>query len=380
MLTWFEKLVGKENISDEIIDLEVYSSDASSVKGNTNKVVWVNSTKQVHHIVLYAKRNKLDIVPRGAGTSLVGGVVPFNSIVIDFTKMNKLLIQKDYVIAEPGVILDDLNKRLDNKFFPIIPEDSAVCTIGGMCGVNSSGIYEKKYGRMKDWVLEVEMVDGNGKLGKYGNEVIGKEGVIGVITKVKLRLADKIHERSLSVFKFQKIEDAVNKISSLKFNKNILAMEFISASAAILSGLEARHYIILEYDGLEGELKDNAEIERVWGIRKGVFKNLASKGFIHIEDASLPIENLAELVYWLEKKGVPSYGPVGSDVIFPCFDEREDIKEFYDFLKGLKGRVGSIFGYGVLKKDFVSEVLRNEFRSLKEEFDPNGIMNKGKVI
>ena len=35
-IAWFERLVGKENISDEIIDLEVYSTDASKIKGKTD--------------------------------------------------------------------------------------------------------------------------------------------------------------------------------------------------------------------------------------------------------------------------------------------------------------------------------------------------------
>jgi len=287
MNSWFEKLVGKENISDEIVDREVYGTDGSQVQGNASKVIWVSNAKQVHQIVLYAKRNKMDIVPRGAGTSLVGGVVPFNSIVIDFTKMDKIIIGKDYAIVEPGVVLDDLNSKLKDKFFPIIPENSGVCTIGGMCGVNAFGIYERKYGRMKDWVSEVEMIDGNGKSRKYGNEVLGMEGIIGVITRVKLRLVDKIVEKSMSVFKFQQVEDAIGKISSLKFNKNILSIEFISASAAVLSGLETKHYVIVQYVGLEGEIKDNQEMERILGIRRGVFKNVAEKGFTYVEDASL---------------------------------------------------------------------------------------------
>jgi len=49
------------------------------------------------------------------------------------------------------------------------------------------------------------------------------------------------------------------------------------------------------------------EMERVWKVRKSVFKNLATKGFIYIEDASLPTENLAELIIWLEKRGIPSF-------------------------------------------------------------------------
>ncbi len=380
MTIWFEKLVGKENISDEIVDREVYSTDGSQIKGNAKKVVWVNNAREVHQIVLYAKRNKMDIVPRGAGTNLVGSTVPLNSIVIDFTKMDKLVVGKDYVIAEPGVVLEELNARLDDKFFPVIPEDSNVCTIGGMCGINSTGIYERKYGRMKEWVEEVEMIDGNGKLKKYGSEVIGMEGVIGVITNVKLKLSDKVHERSMDVFKFQRMEDAVTKVAGVIHNRNVLAIEFISRSAAILSGLEDKYYLIVEYEGLEGDIRDNHEMNRIWKIRKGIFSNVATKGFIFMEDASLPIDNLVEMVYWLEKKGVPCFGPAGSGILFPCFDERKDIKEFYEYIKTLKGRVGSVFGYGLLKKEFVPESLKNEIIRLKEEFDPLGIMNKGKVI
>ena len=380
MNTWFEKLVGKENISDEIIDIEVYSTDGSQIKGKANKVIWVNNEREVHQIVLYARRNRMDVVARGAGTNLVGSVVPFNSIVIDFTKMNKINIGKDFAIVEPGVILDDLNNSLNDKFFPIIPENSSVCTIGGMCGMNSTGIYERKYGRMRDWIIEVEMIDGNGKLRKFGNEVIGMEGILGIITKIKIKLTDKIIERSMNILKFQSIEDAVNRLLNLKFNKDVLAIEFISASAAILNGLEAKHYLIVEYDGLEGEIKDLNEIERIWKIRKNVFSRLAERGFTFIEDASLPTENLTELVYWLEKKGIPSYGPVGTGVLFPCFDEREDVKEFYDFIKELNGKVGTVFGYGLLKKEFFEEERRNELRKLKEKFDPYEIMNRGKVI
>ncbi len=380
MISWFEKLVGKENISDEIVDREVYSTDASQVKGNARKVIWVNNEEQIQQIIVYARRNKLDIVPRGAGTNLVGAVVPFNSIVIDFTKMNKLIIQKDHVIVEPGVILDEINSRLDDKFFPIIPENSSVCTIGGMCGINSAGLYSIRYGRMKEWVIGVDMIDGRGKIKKCGNEVIGMEGILGIITKVKLKLADKVIERSMDLFKFNKIEELIERLVGLKSYKNIIAIEFISASAAVIAGLEARHHVIIEYDSLDGEIKDYNEIERIWKIRKGLFKKLAEKGFVYLEDPLLPIENLAELILWLEHKGIPSFGPIGIGVIYPCFDEREDIKEFYKFIKELNCKVGNLFGYGILKKDFLDKNQRERLIKLKEEFDPNQIMNKNKVI
>ena len=164
-IEWFEKLVGPENVSDEIVDREVYSTDGSQIKGKTDKVVWVTDAKQINQIIHYCRRHKKHVVARGAGTNLVGGTVPFDSVVLDFSRMNKIeQIGRDYVVVEPGVVLDDLNNALKDKFFPILPEDSAVCTIGGMCGINSSGIYEKRFGKMKDLVIDVDMIDGNGKL------------------------------------------------------------------------------------------------------------------------------------------------------------------------------------------------------------------------
>ena len=93
-LTWFEKLVGKENISDEIIDREIYSTDGSQIKGRADKVIWVTDVKQVHQIVLYARRHEKPITARGAGTNLVGATVPFDALVVDFTIVVILLSSK----------------------------------------------------------------------------------------------------------------------------------------------------------------------------------------------------------------------------------------------------------------------------------------------
>ncbi|MFH1591758.1 MAG: FAD-binding oxidoreductase [Candidatus Woesearchaeota archaeon] len=380
-LTWFEKLVGKENVSDEIIDKEIYSTDGSQIKGRTDKVTWVTETKQVHQIVLYARRIKKSVVPRGAGTSLVGSVIPFDSIIVDFTKMNKIeSIAKDHVIVQPGVILKDLNKALKNKFFPIIPENSSVHTIGGMCGINSSSIYEKRFGKMKNWVQEVEMIDGNGRLKKYGPEVIGTEGILGLITKIKLKITDKIHEKSMDLLKFNKIEELVEKVASLKNNKEAIAIEYINPTASELMDLEKKHYLIIEYIDLEGEIKDNKEIERIWNIKKTAFAKIASQEFTIMEDPYIPIYNMAEFLYWLEEKGIPCFGPIGISVLHPCFKDRESIQELNETVKKLNGNLGAKFGIGLLKKEALNETTKQELIRLKQEFDPSKILNTGKVI
>ncbi len=308
-ISWFERLVGKENISDEIIDREVYSTDGSRIQGKTSKIVWVTNAEQVHQIVLYARRNAISIVPRGAGTSPVGSAIPFDALVIDFTNMNKTEhIGKDFITVEPGIICEEVNKVLKDKFFPIIPEDAAVCTIGGMCGVNSSSIYQKRFGKMKDFVLEVDMIDGHGRLRKYGNEVIGTEGILGIITKVKLRIINKITERSMDLLKFDKIQGAIEKIFATLNNQEAIAVDYIGQYPASLIGLEKKYHLIVEYIGLEGHIKDHTDMERIEKIRKNIFNKLASQDFVYREDPFIPNENIAEFLYWLESRNIPVFG------------------------------------------------------------------------
>ena len=111
-----------------------------------------------------------------------------------------------------------------------------------------------------------------------------------------------------------------------------------------------------------------------------MFKNLASNDFIFIEDPHLPSENMAEFLYWLNKRNIPCYGPIGSGTIFPCFKTREEAHEMYNFILSLRGSAGRLSGVGILRKNFVNETLKEEVKRLKEKLDPNYIMNPGLVI
>ena len=115
MISWFERVVGKENVSEEEVDRLAYSTDASQFKGNTKLVVWPRSAAEVHKIILFAKRNKTRLVIRGAGSGLVGGCVPESEVVVDLSRLNRILKINEYersFIVESGVVLNDLNSSL----------------------------------------------------------------------------------------------------------------------------------------------------------------------------------------------------------------------------------------------------------------------------
>ena len=68
----------------------VYSTDSSCIKGNALAITWPENPEQLQKLVRFALREKISLVPRGGGTSLVGGAVPQNAVVIDIARLNKI--------------------------------------------------------------------------------------------------------------------------------------------------------------------------------------------------------------------------------------------------------------------------------------------------
>ena len=125
------EIVGEKNVSDDIADLYVYSSDASVHQAMPSVVVRPGGTEEVQGIVKYANENKIPVVPRGAGSGMSGHSVPIDGgIVLDMKRMNKILeIRPEDIICkvEPGVINDELNRVLKPHgfFFAPMPSSSS---------------------------------------------------------------------------------------------------------------------------------------------------------------------------------------------------------------------------------------------------------------
>src|SRR4030042_571922 len=83
------EIVGAGNFTDQLEELVPYSYDASMNVHRPDAAVWPESTEQIAEIVKFANEYKIPVVPRGAGTSLSGGVIPIRGgIIVDFYKMS----------------------------------------------------------------------------------------------------------------------------------------------------------------------------------------------------------------------------------------------------------------------------------------------------
>ena len=206
-------IVGKKNILTEQKELTKYNKDWRGFYNNMSLcVVFPMNTKILKEITKFCFENNIKIVPQGGNTSLTGASVPTyqnQEIIINFSKMNKILeIDKSNltVLVEAGLILDNLKENLDKEglYFPINLSSSGSCMIGGNIATNAGGINALKYGAMKDNLIGIEMITGNGTLlsnlskMKKNNTgydlksiVSSSEGTLGMISKALLKIYPK---------------------------------------------------------------------------------------------------------------------------------------------------------------------------------------------
>jgi len=386
LINWFERVVGKENVSEEEIDKLAYSTDASQLKGETRLVVWPKNAEEIHKIILFAKRNKTKLVIRGAGTSLVGGCVPKNEVVLDLSKLNRILKISEYersAIVESGVILNDLNLRLKNLklFFPVIPSSHKVCTIGGMIATNATGVRAIKYGKTENWIKALEVIDGTGRLQRVKEDEIknfcGKEGTTGIILKAKLKLDNLPERRSLDVLKFEELDELIEKVKDLE---DVSAIEFINAMAARMADLDEVNHLIVEYEDFQGEIKDKKEIEKIWKMREGLLTKINANNYVVSQDPKIPIDKIIDFLYWLKNNEIPAFGHIGVGIIHPHFERNsEKIVEMFDIVKKLNGEVSGEHGIGLTKKKYANPEFLKDIEDLKKKYNPGNILNGGKI-
>ncbi len=382
--------LGADQVSNTLENRLVYSRDASNLAGDCLAVVWPVHLEQVSALAEWACQEQIDLVPRGAGTGLCGGATPQSSVVVDFSRLNtfdSLDIEKCSVHVSAGTVLDILNRWLETQglFLPIVPGSHRVASIGGMLATNAAGMHAIHYGKMRQWVEQVTLVDGRGQVrqltGEKLDDVVGREGVTGFITAAILRLVPTVQRRSLALRAFSSESELLAERSRWLSNQHLTAMEYINQHAAALIGWEARPYLMAEWDGDTGETLDAASIAELWKARDSLYPRLAQSGYPVIEDPQIEGDaGLAALLEWLDIAGIPAFGHIGMGILHPCFkpgDSRLD--DLYKLTAEHEGRVSGEHGIGMKKKAWVSPTFQKEIRQLKSVYDPNNIFNRGKL-
>ena len=206
-LSEFKKIAGDNYVFTDDESLDQYAHDETeNLHFLPDIVIKPRTAKEISAVMKICNANKIPVTPRGAGTGLSGGALPHKGgVLISFERMNSIIEIDErnlQVTTEPGVITEVLQNAVKEKglFYPPDPSSRGSCFIGGNIAENSGGPKAVKYGVVKDYVLNLEVVLPNGDIIWTGANVlknstgynltqliVGSEGTLAIVTKIVLK-------------------------------------------------------------------------------------------------------------------------------------------------------------------------------------------------
>jgi len=329
-------------------------------------VAYPESTEEVAAVVRACARTATPVIPFGTGTSLEGHVAAVKGgLSMDMSRMNRVLEVRTAdldVTLQPGVTREALNKELAKHglFFPVDP--GADASLGGMAATRASGTTTVRYGSMRENVLSLEVVLGDGRIVRTSSRArksaagydltrlfVGSEGTLGVITELTLRTYGLPEAMSAAVCAFPSVDHAVSCVTAvIQLGVPVARAEFLDSvyidavNRRSGLGLKVMPTILFEFHGSQGAVEHDAEevaalarefgaesVEsatsqqdrnRLWRARhEAYYAGLAlrpgSKGFV--TDVCVPVSSLARCIAEtkadIEKTGLlaPILGHVG---------------------------------------------------------------------
>jgi glycolate oxidase len=454
-----QEIMGQRDFTLDPERLKVYSHDEVSGEGYRRLpeiVLFPTSAEQISKIMKWANKNNVPVTPRGAGTGLSGGAVPyFGGIVISLERMNRILEfdrETLTITAEPGVITDEIQKtaRSAGLLYAGDPCSSDASFIGGNVAENAGGNKVIKYGATGKHVMGLEVVLPDGSIVQFGgkrvkdvtgydfvNLMVGSEGTLGIITKIILRLVPLSRYIVDLLVPFPSVEAAIAFVPKMITEAKVLpaSIEFMDQPSLALTSkflnsllpyAGAGAHLIIELEGndkevlfkeyvrigkmclsnqaLEVYVADNRNTrEKIWKARKAIAEAVASFYPEYcMEDIVVPINQIPAMMkrvsvisekYTLE---TINFGHAGDGNIHVTFlnnhysteDWNSQIKkaltELYFDTVQLGGTLSGEHGIGLKRKKYIADVLDSTViglsKRIKEAFDPNRILNPGKMF
>lgn len=456
ILAAIQNAIGATNVFVDDESLANYAHDETEdLKYFPEVVVKPNDTASVSALLKICNEYKVPVTPRGGGTGLSGAALPiFGGVLLSMEKFKSIIdIDTDNLQAtvEPGVITEEFMNAVAEKglLYPVDPSSKGSCFIGGNVAHGSGGPRVVKYGTIREYILNLEIVLANGDIIwtgantlKYASGynltqlMIGSEGTLAVVTKIVTKLIPAVSQQVLMLGSFATNEEACAAVSAI-FRAGITpsAVEFMERKGVewviqfddikfdLKDGVNA--FLMIEFDGddLDTIFKDCEKVnmvleefsctevlfadttqqkEEIWRMRRTMAESVKSNSVYKEEDTVVPRAALPKLINGIKEIGTKygfesvCYGHAGDgnlhiNIIKAGMSDEDwknnlkhGITEIFELTTALGGTISGEHGIGLVQKDYMpikySEIHFNLMRGIKAVFDPNGILNPGKIM
>jgi glycolate oxidase len=457
LIDLFKKIAGDTYVFADEESLNNYAHDETeNLHFLPDIVIKPRTAEEISQIMVICNEHKIPVTPRGAGTGLSGGALPhLGGVLLSMERMNSIIEIDErnlQVTTEPGVITEVLQNAVKEKglFYPPDPSSRGSCFIGGNIAENSGGPKAVKYGVVKDYVLNLQIVLPTGEIMWTGANVlknstgynltqliVGSEGTLAIVTKIVLKLLPHPKYDLLMLVPFNSLENAGAAVSAIfragftpsamelvEINALKIVSKFVdSAVVPVTDDMEA--HLIIEVDGnhmdtLMSEMEAIAELlvqfdcgdaffaddaqqkAELWKLRRRVAEAVKIDGYTIEEDTVVPRAELPALISGVKALGkeydfdVVCYGHAGDGNLHIRIrkpgsiyslnnpDVIPALQALFKLVKSLGGTISGEHGIGLIQKPYMDIVFDKAglqlMRGIKKVFDPNNILNSGKIF
>jgi FAD/FMN-containing dehydrogenase len=449
-----DALVGVVGRANVLIDADLragYETDwTGRFHGSARCVVRPASTDEVAGVLRVCSTAAAAVVPQGGNTGLVGGGVPRGGeVVLTLRRLHGIApvdARHGAVVVGAGAVLGAVraDARAAGWDVGVDMASRDAATIGGMVSTNAGGVHVLRYGSMRDQVLGLEAVLGDGALvgripGLHKDNtgydlaglLTGAEGTLAVITRVHLALVPYLPDRVVTLCALDSFADAVTVSASLRRRIDALvALEVFFADGLALvcehSGLNLPFdrsypaYLLVEcadraghagllVDELASVLGECPQVqatavaadatsrERLWAYRDRHTEAINAAGVPHKLDVTLPFDQLVDFERAVDTRlneVAPSarvvwFGHLGDGNLhvnilgLPPNDFEVD-DGVLDMVAAMGGSISAEHGIGIAKRAALERSARPTdlaaMSAIKRALDPHGILNPGVLV
>jgi len=421
-------IAGAENVLTEKAELEKYSHDETEDLQYYPEVVVKPATPQeVAALLVLCGKYHIPVTPRGAGTGLAGGALAImGGLMMAMERFNKVLEIDErnlQATVEPGVITEVFMNQVAELglLYPIDPSSKGSCFIGGNVAHGSGGPRVVKYGTIREYILNLEVVLPSGDIIwtgantlKYASGYnltqlfIGSEGTLGIVTKIVVKLIAAPTKNILMLAAFPDNDTAASAVSAI-FRAGVLpsalefmerrGIEWVKEKEGVYFDLkdDAAAFLMIEIDGTDTDVifaeaekvnvvleqfgcndvlfaETAAQKEEIWHMRRIMAVSVKANSIYKEEDCVVPRASLPVLI-----KGIKDAGTkYGFESV--CYGHAGDGNVHINILKGgmsdedwnnkLKDGIREIFELtaslgGTISGEHGIGLVQREFMSIK---------------
>src|SRR5450830_1217158 len=410
-------LVEPGKVLTDADSLEAYGKDwTKHFAPAPTAIVFPKTIEQVQAIVRWANERKVALVPSGGRTGLSAAAVAANGeVVVSFDYMNQILdvnLTDRTAKCQPGVVTKQLQNAAEEHglYYPVDFASSGSSQIGGNIGTNAGGIKVIRYGMTRNWVAGMKVVTGKGDVLELNRDLIKNATDFDSIMPVLHAFQSKL---DLTAFEF--------------FSDKALAKVLGRGDVPAPFETECPFYALLEFEATTEEVANHAletfehcveqgwvldgvmsqsetQLHNLWKLREYISETI-SHWTPYKNDISVTVSKVPAFLKEIDAivgEHYPDFeivwfGHIGDgnlhlNILKPENLSKDEFfakcatvnKWVFETVEKYNGSISAEHGVGMTKRDYLtysrSPVEIEYMKAVKAVFDPNGIMNPGKIF